>query len=243
MSDQENWEKNLNLGEASGSKAKANLFKVADGWVVPVTMGPKEGIVNVAICNVPESSLVREAAMSLMTRAGPEIGVASTKAFTGQVAVLTLLTLALGRVREMSADAGIQLARRIFSDFERHTALLVGAGDMIELAARHLHATAWPDSGDGGAVSEHGVRGEPAAIAHVDHRDVGDGDGVVEVGDDQVGRELLGQLEDRVVAVCDVDVVAGGADHQGVPALPVGDPDQGDPLRRYSHLLRTGRLY
>lgn len=34
-------------------KAKANLFKVADGWVVPVTMGPREGIVNVAICNVP----------------------------------------------------------------------------------------------------------------------------------------------------------------------------------------------
>jgi len=38
------------------------------------------------------------------------------------------------------ASAGIQLARRVFAGFERHTALLVGAGDMIELAARHLHA-------------------------------------------------------------------------------------------------------
>ena len=44
-----------------------------------------------AICNVPESSLVREADMVLMTRAGPEIGVASTKAFTTQLAALSLL--------------------------------------------------------------------------------------------------------------------------------------------------------
>ncbi len=48
-----------------------------------------------AICNVPESSLVREADMCLMTQAGPEIGVASTKAFTTQLTALALLTLAL----------------------------------------------------------------------------------------------------------------------------------------------------
>ena len=47
------------------------------------------------ICNVPESSLVREADLKLMTRAGPEIGVASTKAFTTQLAALALLTLEL----------------------------------------------------------------------------------------------------------------------------------------------------
>ncbi|WP_426700859.1 glutamine--fructose-6-phosphate transaminase (isomerizing) [Rhodanobacter sp. Col0626] len=50
-----------------------------------------------AICNVPESSLVREANLKLMTRAGPEIGVASTKAFTTQLAGLALLTLELAR--------------------------------------------------------------------------------------------------------------------------------------------------
>ncbi len=50
-----------------------------------------------AICNVPESSVVREADLKLMTRAGPEIGVASTKAFTTQLAGLALLTLELAR--------------------------------------------------------------------------------------------------------------------------------------------------
>ena len=52
-----------------------------------------------AICNVPESSLVREADLKLMTRAGPEIGVASTKAFTTQLAALALLTLELAQQR------------------------------------------------------------------------------------------------------------------------------------------------
>jgi glucosamine--fructose-6-phosphate aminotransferase (isomerizing) len=49
------------------------------------------------ICNVPESSMVREADLVMMTRAGPEIGVASTKAFTTQLAALALLTIALAR--------------------------------------------------------------------------------------------------------------------------------------------------
>lgn len=47
---------------------------------------------------------------------------------------------AIGASAVSVASAGIQLARRVFTGFERHTALLVGAGDMIELAARHLHA-------------------------------------------------------------------------------------------------------
>jgi glucosamine--fructose-6-phosphate aminotransferase (isomerizing) len=46
------------------------------------------------ICNVPESAIVRESALRFITRAGPEIGVASTKAFTTQLAALALLTLA-----------------------------------------------------------------------------------------------------------------------------------------------------
>jgi glutamine---fructose-6-phosphate transaminase (isomerizing) len=52
-----------------------------------------------AICNVPESALVRAAALRFMTRAGPEIGVASTKAFTAQLCALLVLTLTLARLR------------------------------------------------------------------------------------------------------------------------------------------------
>ena len=47
---------------------------------------------------------------------------------------------AIGASAVSVASAGIQLARRVFAGFERHTALLVGAGEMIELSARHLHA-------------------------------------------------------------------------------------------------------
>lgn len=50
-----------------------------------------------AICNVPESSLVRESELSMMTRAGPEIGVASTKAFTTQLVAILLLVVVLAR--------------------------------------------------------------------------------------------------------------------------------------------------
>ena len=57
-----------------------------------------------AICNVPESSLVRESALSLMTRAGPEIGVASTKAFVTQLTALLLFALELGRHHGLSAQ-------------------------------------------------------------------------------------------------------------------------------------------
>jgi len=49
------------------------------------------------ICNVPESSMVRESELVLMTRAGPEIGVASTKAFTTQLTALAMLTIAIAR--------------------------------------------------------------------------------------------------------------------------------------------------
>ncbi|GAB4124057.1 MAG: glutamine--fructose-6-phosphate transaminase (isomerizing) [Sideroxydans sp.] len=52
-----------------------------------------------AICNVPESAIVRQSKLRLLTRAGPEIGVASTKAFTTQLAALFLLTLVLAKLR------------------------------------------------------------------------------------------------------------------------------------------------
>ncbi len=52
-------------------------------------------LASLAICNVPESSLVRESSLVMLTRAGPEIGVASTKAFTTQLAALGMLVIAL----------------------------------------------------------------------------------------------------------------------------------------------------
>ena len=68
---------------------------------------------SVAICNVPESSLVRESDRVLMTHAGPEIGVASTKAFTTQLVTLLLLAMLLGKRagmdRAVRADLVAQL--------------------------------------------------------------------------------------------------------------------------------------
>jgi glutamine---fructose-6-phosphate transaminase (isomerizing) len=58
-----------------------------------------------AICNVPESALIRESALKFLTRAGPEIGVASTKAFTTQLAALALLALVLAKARGRLSDA------------------------------------------------------------------------------------------------------------------------------------------
>ena len=58
-----------------------------------------------AICNVPESAIVRECALRFITRAGPEIGVASTKAFTTQLAALFVLTLVMTKVKgRLSAE-------------------------------------------------------------------------------------------------------------------------------------------
>ena len=54
---------------------------------------------SLAICNVPESSLLRLARLRFLTRAGPEIGVASTKAFTSQLVALYLLAVRLGQIR------------------------------------------------------------------------------------------------------------------------------------------------
>ncbi|WP_293005942.1 glutamine--fructose-6-phosphate transaminase (isomerizing) [Nitrosomonas sp.] len=54
---------------------------------------------SLAICNVPESALIRQADLCFLTRAGPEIGVASTKAFTTQLASLLLLTVTLAKMR------------------------------------------------------------------------------------------------------------------------------------------------
>ncbi|MCL2345202.1 MAG: glutamine--fructose-6-phosphate transaminase (isomerizing) [Desulfobulbus sp.] len=57
-----------------------------------------------AICNVPESAIIRECALRFITRAGPEIGVASTKAFTTQLVALFVLTLVMAKLRQRLAS-------------------------------------------------------------------------------------------------------------------------------------------
>jgi glucosamine--fructose-6-phosphate aminotransferase (isomerizing) len=96
-----------------------------------------------AICNVPESSLVREADLKLMTRAGPEIGVASTKAFTTQLAALALLALELARRNDLNAEryaslcAELQhLPRAIENALKLEPAIMALAGEFIH----HEHA-------------------------------------------------------------------------------------------------------
>ncbi|MCD6039326.1 MAG: glmS 1 [Gammaproteobacteria bacterium] len=59
---------------------------------------------SLAICNTPESSLIRESDLHFMTRAGIEIGVASTKAFTAQLTALLMLTIALGRYHQLDEN-------------------------------------------------------------------------------------------------------------------------------------------
>jgi glucosamine--fructose-6-phosphate aminotransferase (isomerizing) len=68
---------------------------------------------SLCICNVPETSLVRESDATLMTRAGPEIGVASTKAFTTQLVALRLLVLALARRHGMEPETEQRLVNEL----------------------------------------------------------------------------------------------------------------------------------
>lgn len=129
---------------------------------------------SLAICNVPESSMVRESDLVLMTRAGPEIGVASTKAFTTQLTALMLLVIVLGRrfglkpegedklVRQLlhvprQIEEALRLDDRIraisvqFAD--KHHALFLGRGAQYPVAMEgalklkeisYIHAEAYP---------------------------------------------------------------------------------------------------
>ena len=129
---------------------------------------------SLAICNVPESSLVRESDLVLMTRAGPEIGVASTKAFTTQLVALMLLVIALGRRHDMPEEiqaslvhqlealprkveevlelnGAIQRLAELFAD--KHHALFLGRGSQYPVAMEgalklkeisYIHAESYP---------------------------------------------------------------------------------------------------
>src|SRR6202522_1984057 len=107
------------------------------------------------ICNVAESSMVRESELVMLTRAGPEIGVASTKAFTTQLTALAMLTVALAKHRKggseqerelmiqllqlpslvekaLALDGAIQALAETIAD--KHHALFVGRGPLHAIA-------------------------------------------------------------------------------------------------------------
>jgi len=91
---------------------------------------------SLAICNVPESSLVRESDLVLMTRAGPEIGVASTKAFTTQLVALLLLVIVIGRRHGLSSDREAEIVKELRSLSGSIEGVLDLQGRIEELAQR-----------------------------------------------------------------------------------------------------------
>ena len=127
---------------------------------------------SLAICNVPSSSLVRESDMVLLTQAGPEISVASTKAFTAQLVTLLHLTLLLAKQRCafdiqpivdamqtlpkvlqqcLQMEGKIEAVAQRFAD--KHHTLFLGRGSMFPIASEgalklkeisYIHAEAYP---------------------------------------------------------------------------------------------------
>ncbi|MFV8818882.1 glutamine--fructose-6-phosphate transaminase (isomerizing) [Haliea sp. E17] len=97
--------------------------ETADTLAALRNVAPGEFIGSLAITNVASSSLVRESDLVFLTRAGPEIGVASTKAFTTQLVALLMLTLVLGRRRGLGEEKAQELlnALRQLPDYVQQT--------------------------------------------------------------------------------------------------------------------------
>ena len=100
----------------------------------------RRGARTISICNVMESSLTREADWSFMTHAGPEIGVASTKAFTTQLTALYLIALYLGRTSgKVSREAGVALIQELVRLPKKVDLILDKAEEIEALAKRYFH--------------------------------------------------------------------------------------------------------
>ena len=92
----------------------------------------QKGAKTLAICNVVGSMVTREAAGTILTHAGPEIGVASTKAFTGQLTALMLIALYLGQLRgKLAPDAAKKLMQEFTRIPQKVETILEGDGDGI----------------------------------------------------------------------------------------------------------------
>ncbi|QDT36593.1 Glutamine--fructose-6-phosphate aminotransferase [isomerizing] [Stratiformator vulcanicus] len=98
----------------------------------------RKGLPSLSICNVVGSTIAREADGGIYLHAGPEIGVASTKAFTSQVTVLTLLALYLGRMRHVSYPSGQRLLRQLAAIPEKVEATLACNAAVEEVAKKYF---------------------------------------------------------------------------------------------------------
>lgn len=100
----------------------------------------KLGALTLGICNVVGSSIARETDCGIYTHAGPEIGVASTKAFTSQVTVLFLLALSFGRKNGISTDTGKKFAHSLLNISDKVKTVLDGSDEILEVAKSTVDA-------------------------------------------------------------------------------------------------------
>ncbi len=94
-------------------------------------------VATMTICNVPESSMVRDSDLTMMTHAGPEIGVASTKAFTTQLAALALFTISLARRRGLEERQERALVAQL-SELPGLIEQVLALDESIEALAKHF---------------------------------------------------------------------------------------------------------
>ena len=100
----------------------------------------RKGAQVLGICNVVGSTIAREAGRGVYLHAGPEIGVASTKAFTSQVAVLAMMAILLGRSRRLSADNGQRMIDELSRLPELAQAVLDQEDEIAGIAAKYAQA-------------------------------------------------------------------------------------------------------
>lgn len=99
-----------------------------------------KGALCLGICNVVGSTIARESDAGVYIHAGPEIGVASTKAFTSQLIVLALITVLLARRKNMSLEEGRQLVREFNSLPQRIQEILDKNSEIEEIADHYKNA-------------------------------------------------------------------------------------------------------
>src|SRR6185295_8221973 len=93
-----------------------------------------------SICNVVGSTIARESDGGIYLHAGPEIGVASTKAFTSQVTILTLFALLMGRIRMLSQQRGRQVLQALESVPRQVEAILAQNDAIRKIALAYARA-------------------------------------------------------------------------------------------------------
>jgi glucosamine--fructose-6-phosphate aminotransferase (isomerizing) len=99
-----------------------------------------KGAVVMGICNVVGSTIAREAGRGIYLHAGPEIGVASTKAFTSQVAVLAMMAIAFGRTRRLSSNVGRDMVTELARLPEIAERTLAAEPHIMEVAKKYASA-------------------------------------------------------------------------------------------------------